>query len=399
MDSPRGRIYLMRMLTEGTIAPTPETLNHFDLCLGCLACETACPANVQYHSLIEETREQVRALKQPSYFERLQQHVIDQVFPHPWALEAMLLPLRAARALGIRPPKYEPDKDGLLRKLMGPMELMPELPPIAKEPLPPVTPARGKRRFRVGMLSGCVMNVIFRETNRATIRVLARAGCEVVTPPEQVCCGALLVHGGNGLEARKLAKRNIELFNRLELDAIIVNAAGCGATLRTYDQLMEDEPHWHDRASAFSRKVRDVSEWLHEIGYDPGADADPAKVQQFADRRKPKLTYHDACHLAHGQRVREQPRSLLQKLPGFDWVELTEADTCCGSAGTYNLTQPEMANALLERKVEHLVASGADLITTGNPGCLMQVQMGLKRRGLEVPVLHPVDLLDAVARE
>jgi glycolate oxidase iron-sulfur subunit len=397
MDSPRGRIYLMRLLSEGRLEPTPETLTHFDLCLGCLACETACPAGVQYRHLIEETRSQARMIAAPGYLERLQQQVIDMAFPHPAALLALLIPLRIARRIGIRPMA---NPSGWLAKLMGPMELIPQLPPLFQQRLPESFAARGEGKYRVGLISGCVMNALFRETNRATMRVLARAGCEVVIPSDQCCCGALLVHGGNPEEARKYARKNVDVFEPLELDAIIVNAAGCGATLKAYEELLRDEPSYRSRAAAFSRKVRDISEWLVEIGYRTEGDATRliSRWKLPGSHNGPlRLTYHDACHLCHGQGIREQPRALLRSIPGIEWVELRESDMCCGSAGTYNLTQPEMADSLLQRKVRNLDDTKADLIATGNPGCQMQIQMGLNRAGLDRRVVHPVEILDTLA--
>ena len=254
-------------------------------------------------------------------------------------------------------------------------------------PLPEVTPALGRKRYRVGFISGCIMDQVFRDINEATIRVLAANGCEVITPVQQQCCGALHVHAGEADEGRKLAKHNIDVFEAYNCDAIIINSAGCGSNLKEYGHLLRDDPAYAQRASAFSAKVKDISEFLTGIDW----NRDLGEVSRV-------VAYHDACHLAHGQKIKQQPRQLLKAIPGVKLVDLKEADWCCGSAGIYNITNQEMASQLLERKMKNVAATGASVIATGNPGCMMQIALGAHERGMELEVVHPVQLLDEAYR-
>ena len=376
MDSPRGRIYLMKALEDGSADMTPDIARHLDLCLGCRACETACPSGVRYGNLIEAARAFVEEHHRRPWFDRWRRALITRIFPHPRRLRLALSPLLLLERLGVL---------RLLRPLSGVFGMLPQLD--ASTPLPEVIPARGPERRRVGFVAGCVAQVLFPHTNAATARVLARNGCTVITPAAQTCCGALYLHAGRRDEALACARRNLEAFPA-DLDAIIINAAGCGATLKEYGELLADDPAYAERARAFSVKVRDVTEFLAALPLVPPSGAIRARV-----------TYHDACHLAHGQGVREAPRQLLRQIRGVELVELPDADTCCGSAGSYNLTEPAMARRLAERKVANIRATGATCVAAANPGCILQIQAGLRRAGLSTRVVHPIELLDQAYQE
>jgi glycolate oxidase iron-sulfur subunit len=273
-------------------------------------------------------------------------------------------------------------------KLKTPETLMPNVQgELIPRRLPETTPALGKRRYRVGFISGCIMDQVFRDINEATIRVLAANGCEVITPTQQQCCGALHVHAGEAERGRELACHNIDVFEQYDCDAIIINSAGCGSTLKEYGHLLRDDPVSAEKAAAFSKKVKDVSEFLASIELNREMGELPRIV-----------AYHDACHLVHGQKIKQQPRQLLQSIPGVTMVPLKESDWCCGSAGIYNITNPEMATQLLERKMKNIQATGADTIATGNPGCIMQIALGAREGGLELDVVHPIQLLDEAYR-
>ena len=376
MDSPRGRIYLMKALEDGSLPMTPDVVRHLDLCLGCRACETACPSGVRYGDLIESARSFVEAQHQRPLLDRLRRRLITLLFPHPQVLRTLLLPLRFLELLGFM---------RMARRVSALAAMLPQLG--SWEPMPEIVAARGAEAHRVGFVAGCVAQVLFAETNRATVRVLTRNGCTVKTPARQVCCGALYLHAGARREALDCARHNIDTFPA-DLEAIIVNAAGCGAMLKQYGELLADDAVYAARAHAFSAKVRDVTEFLAGLSLVP-----PTRTVRT------RVTYHDACHLAHGQGVRDAPRKLLQQIPGLELVELTDSDTCCGSAGSYNLTEPEMARRLGERKAANIRATGATCVAVANPGCVMQIQAALRRGGDETIVRHPVELLDAAYGE
>jgi glycolate oxidase iron-sulfur subunit len=371
MDSPRGRIYLMKGLEEGALPMTPDVARHLDLCLGCRACETACPSGVHYGELIESARSYVEEQHRRPRLDRVRRRIITLVFARPQLLRALLLPLRFLELGGILP---------AVRRVSALAAL---LPPLGTwEPLPSIVPAQGVERQRVGLIAGCVAQVLFAETNRATARVLARHGCSVLTPARQSCCGALYLHSGARRAALDCARRNIDEFPS-DLAAIVVNAAGCGAILKEYGALLADDPAYAARARAFSAKVRDITEFLAAL---------PITAPRGALHMR--VTYHDACHLAHGQGVRDAPRQLLRQIPGLELIELPESDTCCGSAGSYNLTEPAMARRLGDRKAGNVRATGATCVAAANPGCAMQIQASLQRAGVDASVLHPVELLD-----
>jgi glycolate oxidase iron-sulfur subunit len=385
MDSPRGRIYLMDIGLQGE-AMNDEMVRHFDQCLGCMACVTSCPSGVQYDKLIEATRQQVERRYPRSRRDRAFRALIFRLFPYPRRLRLLRGPLRL----------YQRSRLGVLLRRAGLLGRLPErvgamerlLPTVGRaEPLPEVTPAAGQRRRRVGMLSGCVQRVFFSEVNAATARVLAADGCEVVAPASQGCCGALSLHAGREAEAQAFARDAIAAFEAAGVDEVVVNAAGCGSAMKDYGHLLRDDPDWADRAKAFSARVRDLSELLAELG-------------PVAERRPLPLTvaWHDACHLAHAQGVRAQPREVLGAVPGLELREVGEGEICCGSAGVYNLVEPEPARELGDRKATNVLATGADLLVTSNPGCLMQIRAAVERRGERLPVAHVAEVLDASVR-
>ncbi|WP_172620926.1 heterodisulfide reductase-related iron-sulfur binding cluster [Rubrobacter xylanophilus] len=385
MDSPRGRIYLMNKgLAEEPM--NDEMVRHFDLCLGCMACVTACPSGVQYDKLIEATRAQVERRYERTPEDRAFREMIFNLFPYPERLRLVSAPLRLYQRVGIRDLVR---RSGLLKlmpeRLRAMEELLPEVP--EEERIPEVTPPLGEKRRRVGLLTGCVQRVFFSKVNAATVRVLAAEGCEVVAPEEQGCCGALSTHAGREEEALRFARRTIDVFERYELDEVIVNAAGCGSTMKEYGHLLRDDPEYAARAEAFSAKVRDVSEFLEEIG--PVAERHPLPVA---------AAYHDACHLAHAQGIRAQPRRALGRIPGLELREIREAEICCGSAGIYNMVEPGPAAELGERKARNILDTGARLLITANPGCTLQIRASLRRMGRDIPVAHPAEVLDASIR-
>jgi glycolate oxidase iron-sulfur subunit len=378
MDSPRGRIYLMGAGLEGE--PLDDAMvRHFDQCLGCMACVTACPSGVQYDRLIEATRAQVERRHPRTRRERLLRAAVFNLFPYPRRLRAMRPMLRAYQRAGL---KKVAQRLRLPPTLAAMEQLLPPLTEIVE--VAEVTPAVGKQRARVGMLLGCVQREFFGSVNAASARVLSAEGCEVVAPRVQGCCGALSLHMGREDEAIAFAKRLIATFEAMAVDAIVVNAAGCGSSMKDYGWVLRDEPGWSERATAFSAKVRDVSEWLLELG--PVAPRHPVEAT---------IAYHDACHLAHAQGVRQQPRELLTAIPGLQLREIPERDICCGSAGVYNLLQPEAARELGRRKAANIVATGAEVLVTANPGCLMQIKTALDTQGRSMPLLHTVEVLDA----
>lgn len=384
-DSPRGRIYLMRAMQDGRLAVAETAVRHVDLCLGCRACEAVCPSGVQYGQLLEATRDHIEQQHERSLWQKLLRRVaIERVFPFPERLELALVPAKCIRALRL---------EWLLpRFLRDALALVPENASRVSLPFhsPSIAPTR---RGQVGFVSGCVASVLFGETNAASVRLLNRAGFDVITPPAQGCCGALYAHGGNLEQARAAARRNIEAFGQLNVDAIIINAAGCGSTLKEYGHLLADDPAWSERAAAFGRKVKDLVEWLQPFAI---------LNSQFSISNSPshpRVTYHDACHLAHAQRIEKAPRELVRSIAGSNFVELEESNVCCGSAGSYNLTEPEMAARLQRRKTENILKTGAKIVVTTNPGCLLQIRAGLRKAGADdIEVMHIADYLDRFVR-
>jgi glycolate oxidase iron-sulfur subunit len=412
MDSPRGRIHLLTQILDSGQG-TEAAAGHFDRCLGCMACMTACPSGVQYDQLIEAARawgeDAVAAgedagaagpagpapLPPRSRRDRAIRAAIFATFPYPARLRAALGPLRAAQATGL-------DKVAARSKLLG--RILPEaaaaltvapprparlagarrLPARRRPALPARIPASGERRAVVGMLTGCVQDVFFPQVNVATAGVLAAEGCDVIVPPGQGCCGALSLHGGRRAEAARFARQTIEAFERAAVDAVVVNSAGCGSAMKEYEHVLGDDPAWAARAAAFSARVRDFSEFLAELG--PVASRAPLPL---------RIAYHDACHLAHAQRITAEPRTLLRAIPGVTLADIAEAGTCCGSAGIYSLVQPQAAAELGARKAAAVGATGADLLVSANPGCTLQIAQALAAAGRPMPVAHVAEVLYA----
>jgi glycolate oxidase iron-sulfur subunit len=389
MDSPRGRIYMIKKAAAGE-APLDDGFRlHMDRCLGCMACMTACPSGVQYDKLIEPARAQIERNLPRSVGESLFRKLLFATFPHPARLRLLAIPLRVYQRSGLQALMRSLGVLKMLPKQLGAMEsLLPEVPSHLFYRMPSSNRPKTAPRLRVGMLSGCVQQVFFSHVNAATLRVLVAEGCEVITPRAQQCCGALMLHSGMEDDAAALAKKMIAAFEAEDVDTIVINSAGCGSTMKEYGHLLRDDPAWAVRAARFSAKCKDISEVLCEL--EPQAPRHPLKLH---------VAYHDACHLQHAQGIRDQPRRLLSGIPALEVAEIPEASLCCGSAGVYNLLQPETANELGSRKVENLLTTGAEAVVSANPGCLLQLMNGLCRRGLKaMPAFHMVELLDASIR-
>ncbi len=379
-SSPRGRIAMMRAVADDEFEVTAGFSREMYFCLGCLACQSVCPANVNYSELIENARAEVRRVQGGSFLGSL---VLNKIFTSRSRIRMLARMLRLYEKSGLQ---FLLRKTGLIRLLgrrLAELELM--APAIQDDFTAEGTfPASGKRRFRVGLLAGCIQDMAFADVNRDTIEVLQANGCEVVIPSGQQCCGSLHGHNGERKTARRLARANLNAFAPDSLDAVIVNSAGCGSFMKHYDRLLEDDPAWQGRARNWSAKVKDISEFLVEIGFRKPVARPSEKI---------RATYHDACHLCHGQKIRQQPRDILRSIPALELVELGESEWCCGSAGVYNITHPELAMKLLERKMRNIGDSGAQVVASGNPGCTIQLRYGEARAGLALSVEHPVTLL------
>ncbi|HEY9820961.1 MAG TPA: (Fe-S)-binding protein [Candidatus Sericytochromatia bacterium] len=388
MDSPRGRIYLMNAINTG-VAPLAEgTVEHFDSCLGCLACVTTCPSGVQYDKLIAATRPQVERNYPRSLPDRLFRTLIFNLFPYPGRLRLLLPFLYLYQKSGLQKLVRA---TGLLKKIFPRLAAMEaNLPDISlksfQDNLPDVIPAQGEKRYRVGVILGCVQRLFFSDVNEATVRVLTANGCEVVIPKTQGCCAALPEHQGQHEQAQALARQMIDSFEGTGVDAVIINAAGCGHTLKEYDRLLEDDPNYREKAKDFAAKVKDSQEFLAQVGL-------TTKLSPLTDEPL-TMVYQDACHLLHGQKISVQPRQLLRQIPGVKLREPLDAALCCGSAGVYNMLQPEVADELGQQKVTNLLNTGAQLITSANPGCSLQIKRHLRLQGKEIPLMHPMELLD-----
>jgi glycolate oxidase iron-sulfur subunit len=390
MDSPRGRIYLMKAGLEGRAGMTQSFVQHFDRCLGCLACVTACPSGVQYAPLIEKTRVQIEQRYQRPEDERLFRRLLMALIPYPSRMRLLMAPLLALGPFMGRNGGLSPALVSLFPSRLR--ALLSVAPRVSLWGLVGRTPARtaavGAERLKVALLEGCVQRIAFANVNEATVRVLAAEGCRVDAPPAQGCCGALPLHAGHIDQARELARHNIQVFEAAGVDRIVVNAAGCGSAMKEYGELFEGDSQWESRARAISQKVRDISQILVELG-EPRAVRNPIRA---------RVVYHDACHLAHGQGVRSEPRALLQAIPGIELLTPLESEICCGSAGIYNLVQPEAASELGARKARHIAALSPDMIATGNPGCTLQINAAARALGHDWPIVHPIELLDASIR-
>jgi Fe-S oxidoreductase len=382
-ESPRGRIHLVKAAAEGRIELNERFAEHLYLCLLCRACESACPSGVQYGRIAEAAREQ---LGPPG--SELGRAVLNFVF-------TQLLPYRRRLRFAFGLVRFY-QRTGLqtlfrflLSKKLREMEqLLPVIPSRFFNPPVRIAPAVGARRATIAMLDGCVMPLLFGDINAATVRVLQHNGCDVIFPRNQTCCGALNVHNGETTAAKRMARRNIDAFLDANVDAVIVNSAGCGAAMKEYGHLLRDDPEYRENAERFSSLVRDAGEFLAELGL-------VGKLQPMAMT----VTYQDPCHLAHGQRIRRQPRELLQAIPGLKIVEMEGADRCCGSAGIYNLTHAGMSQHLLEEKMQSIAATGGEAIVAPNPGCMLQLRSGAARFGPAVKVYHLMDLLDRAYRQ
>jgi glycolate oxidase iron-sulfur subunit len=383
-DSPRGRIYLINAMKEGRVTVgSPNFQRHMQLCLECRACETACPSGVRFSAMMNEARAEIWKSRRPSTAEIFVRRLIFQtVFPSRHLMHFCFRMLRLYQRSGIR---RLVQASGVLRLFPGRLArmeaLLPEVPRSPRYTLPEFAPIKGRDRALV--FQGCIMPELFGPVQEAMVRVLERNGVSIGLPARQTCCGALHLHDGDLETARQLARRNIAAFEKDSSAAIIVNAAGCGAILKEYDALLADDPIYAGRAQAFSRRVRDISEYLDALGID-----------RRMERLNLKVTYDDPCHLVHAQGIKAAPRNLLRIIPGLQLVELRDADRCCGSAGIYNITQPEMSARILDEKIASIIRTGAQAVASGNPGCLLQIQAGLRAKHLPIRAVHPIELLD-----
>jgi glycolate dehydrogenase iron-sulfur subunit len=388
MDSPRGRIDLMRGLAEGKIELTDGVIAHFDRCLGCMGCMTACPSGVRYDVLLKETRAKIEKSGRRGFLDRMYRSLLFRFFPHPKRLAWLAAPLRVYAGTGLQALVRRSGILSLLPRRIGQLDAL--APPVRGgaegRELPVRTPAAGPVRARVALVAGCVQRVFFPEVNAATVRTLAAEGCEVSIPAGQGCCGALSMHAGREEEGLEFARRLIERFEAESRDAdfIVVNAAGCGSNLKDYGRLFANDPEWAARAAAFSARVRDAMELL--AGFPPASPRHPVAL---------KVAYHDACHLAHAQGIRSAPRALLRQIPGLELLEIPNGDQCCGSAGIYNLIEPASADEIGERKAASVRSTGADVLASANPGCTLQIRKLLRARGEELPAAHPLEIVDA----
>ena len=382
--SPRGRVYLIKSVAEGKLNVNEHFMDPVFACLDCRACTTACPADVNVGGLIEEARGQVRqAIPLRGWQGAVSKAFLHHLFPYHNRLNSMGSLLKFYQRSGMQKVVRKTKLIHMMPQHLVEMEaIMPEVKPAVRKKYKNhnVIEAKGEQKCEVAMLTGCIMDVMFSDINEATINVLTRNGNRVTIPENQTCCGALHVHAGDREMGRQLAKQNIEAFE--DAERVIVNAAGCGCMMKEYAELFREEPEWQERAEQFSRKVEDISKYLYDTGYEiPKAELNT------------RLTYHDACHLAHGQGIRQEPREILLNIPGVEMVYMPNADRCCGSAGIYNLTNPEMAGMVLESKMDN-VPEDVDMISMGNPGCMLQMAIGVQKYGRNQKIVHTVQLLD-----
>jgi glycolate oxidase iron-sulfur subunit len=388
-NSPRGRISLMRAIADGRLETTKAFGDEMYFCLGCLACMTACPAGVNYAELFEHARaeaESSQVMGGSPQRGAIRGFTLRWLFMDQRRLHVLGVLMRLYQRIGLQTLIRKSGVLKLLPKRLRGLETM--TPTIRSEfssdLIAPLTPAASQKKYRVAVLTGCAQDLIFSDVNRDTVEVLARNGCEVITPAEQSCCGSLHAHNGEWELAQILARRNIDQFPPEEFDAIITNAAGCGSHLKHYAKLLEGDAKYEKRAHLWDAKLKDIHEWLAQIGIQP-PPAENAKEQT--------VTYHEACHLCHGQKITAQPRAVLKSIPKLKLVELPESTWCCGSAGIYNIIQPEMAGQLLDRKLDNIAVAGAHTVATANPGCLLQIQNGARAREMPLRIVHPITLL------
>ncbi|MEH7480830.1 (Fe-S)-binding protein [Neobacillus drentensis] len=382
--SPRGRVHLIKSVAEGKITVNEQFMDPVFACLDCRACTTACPADVDVGGLIEEARGQIRqAIPLTGLKGMVSKVFLKGLFPHQNRLNSLGSMLRFYQKSGMQKVVRKTKLINIMPQHLVDMEaIMPEVnePVRKKYKNQNIIKAKGITRNEVSFLTGCVMDVMFSDINEATLNVLTRNGNDVIIPKNQTCCGALHIHAGDRETGRKLAKLNIEAFK--DSEKVIVNAAGCGCALKEYPELFREDPEWHEKAEKFAAKVEDISKYLHDTGYEkPKAELNT------------RITYHDACHLAHGQGVRQEPRDILLDIPGVEMVHMPNSDRCCGSAGIYNITNPEMASAILDSKMEN-VPEDVEMISMGNPGCMLQMAMGVQKYGRNQKIVHTIQLLD-----
>ena len=389
LESPRGRIQLIKAVNEGR-APLSETLiHHLDLCLQCRACEAVCPSGVPYGRIIETARAQIFTQKRGPRWKRVARTaVLRALLPHKRVLRATAEAFRLYERSGVQAAlRASPLYQWLPRDLRELEQLTPRASPRFFHPKAELLPAFGISTRRVALFSGCIMPYMNAETHAATVRVLRRNGCDVLVPRAQNCCGALMVHSGDRDPARGLARRNIDLFLDLQveagIEAVIVNAAGCGSTLKEYGELLKNDPAYAEKAGRFDAMIKDVTEYVAALPFQHGLGPINARV-----------TYQDSCHLVHAQRIKDAPRTILRAIPGLEFVEMPHADLCCGSAGIYNILERQMSMRVLDSKMVEVAETGADVIATANPGCMLQLEAGLRRTGMPGRVLHVIELLD-----
>jgi len=389
MDSPRGRIYLMKAHSEGRLPLSGTIVEHFDRCLGCLACVSACPSGVKYDVLIEQTRAEIEHTVRRSVYDRLFRALIFALFPHPARLRWLSVLQFIYEWSGLQ---WLLRRTGVFRLLPPRLRQLEALAPSLSwsqlwARLPAFSAAQGPRRQRVALLPGCVQRVYFPEVNLATQRVLTAEGCDVSVPRGLGCCGALSLHAGREGEAQGFARRAIAVLERENVDVIVVNAAGCGSAMKHWSRLLAEDAEWRPRAEALAAKVKDITEFL--AGLEPVAPRQPLAL---------RLAYHDACHLSHGQGLRAEPRSLLRAIPGVELLEIPDAEQCCGSAGVYNLLEPASAQQIGKRKADNILGLRPEILVTANPGCTLQIRSQLGSAGSALRTAHPIEVIDASIR-
>jgi len=384
LDSPRGRIYLMGSVLDNKIPLSDSVVEHLDKCLGCLACETACPSGVEYRFLIEASRSQIERNYKRSAGDKLFRGLLFSILPYPKKLGRILPFIYLYNKSGIR--KLF-NSFGVLKRISSSLnrleQMIPDVDTMRVKEFPEVITPDKEKKYRVALLTGCIQNVFFSETNISTISVLKKLGCEIVIPGEQSCCGALSVHTGRLGEGRDFARKIIDIFSSLDVDAFIINSAGCGSAVKEYAYLLSEDPNYSQKAKRLAEKTKDIMEFIDEIGIDRNLNV-----------LNMKITYQDACHISHGQNIRSAPRNILSKIPGLELIEMKNSDTCCGSAGLYNILQPDLAEDILAKKIESIENTSAECIVAGNPGCLLQIQKGLRERKRNLKIAHPIEILD-----
>ena len=382
LDSPRGRIYLIKSGVEGEIPMGDSLVEHLDLCLGCLACETACPSGVKYSHLIEKSRSQIERRYERGWFDKIFRASLFKIFPYSSRLRLLLPLFYLINKIGLKS-LLKPDLlEKISKRFASLYSMLPEIDSPTTVDLPKYIPSKNKSRFKIALLSGCIQSVFFSTINSATVNVLSQNGCDIHIPEDQGCCGALSVHSGRLEEGRNFARKLIDNFLKLDIDYVIVNSAGCGSTMKDYYEILKDDHKYQAKALEFCNKTRDIMEFLDEVG-----------IESSLHEINLSVTYQDACHIVHGQKIKDEPRKLLNKIPGLNLIEMKQSDHCCGSAGIYNILQPDISDKILEKKIDNILETNPDYILAGNPGCLLQVQKGLSKRHKKIKIAHPIEIL------